>query len=316
MGKSVSSLDMCVLEDEASFWHLRGFLREVFLLNGRLEHSWHVARLDYWRWHIIATCRIAPSFAGYAAYWRAADGDIVALVTPVGNGEVRLHIDPRRRTAELETAMLVHAEEAYRVSDKDVVRLHLPVDESDTLRRHVAQQAGFREYPGVSHKWHRDLTNLPPAAVLPPGYRLRSMGLEDDYQARSWASWRAFHSDEPAEAYDGDWSWYSNIQSAPLYRRDLDVVAEAPDGSIASFATIYYDDGTRSAVCVLVGTAVEHWRRGLGRAVLLEGFRRLQQVGATRVFATGYDPPASALYGSVMTHHETARTWAKVAKQP
>lgn len=312
----MTTLVKCELEDEATFWRLRGFLRETFLLNGRLEHSWHVARLDYWRWHLINTCRIVESFVGGAAYWQTTGGRIVALVTPMGDGEVRLHMDPRRRTAELEAAMLSHAEQVYSVPDGDVVRLHLPVDESDVLRQQVAQQCGFRQYSGFSHKWHRDLTGPLPVAPLPAGYRLRSMGLADDYPARSWASWRAFHADEPDEAYDGDWSWYGHIQSAPLYRRDLDVVAEAPDGSIASFTTIFYDDVTRSAVCVLVGTAAEHWRLGLARAALLEGFRRLQQVGGTRVFATGYDPPASALYGSVMTHFETALTWGKSAPIP
>ena len=36
-------------KEENDFWLIRNFLREVFLLNGRLEHSWHVARFDYWR---------------------------------------------------------------------------------------------------------------------------------------------------------------------------------------------------------------------------------------------------------------------------
>jgi len=41
---------------EADYWQIRNFLREVFLLNDRVEHSWHVARLDHWRWHFIKTC--------------------------------------------------------------------------------------------------------------------------------------------------------------------------------------------------------------------------------------------------------------------
>ena len=66
--------------------------------------------------------------------------------------------------------------------------------------------------------------------------------------ARSWASWRAFHPDEPDEKYDHDWSWYQNIQAAPLYRRDLDLVAIAPGGEVAAFTTIWYDDVTRCGV--------------------------------------------------------------------
>ncbi len=54
-------LTLRTCEKEDDFWHVRNFLREVFLLNDRLEHSWNVARLDYWRWHYILTCNICKS---------------------------------------------------------------------------------------------------------------------------------------------------------------------------------------------------------------------------------------------------------------
>lgn len=38
------------------FWSMRQFLRQVFLLNNRLLPSWHVARLDYARWHVCLNC--------------------------------------------------------------------------------------------------------------------------------------------------------------------------------------------------------------------------------------------------------------------
>jgi hypothetical protein len=48
----------CVPED---YWRTRDFLREVYLLNGRHEHSWQAARLDYCRWHVyenIIGCKL------------------------------------------------------------------------------------------------------------------------------------------------------------------------------------------------------------------------------------------------------------------
>lgn len=38
------------------FWSMRQFLRQVFLLNNHLLPSWHVARLDYARWHVCLNC--------------------------------------------------------------------------------------------------------------------------------------------------------------------------------------------------------------------------------------------------------------------
>jgi len=50
-------LTMRVYQTEEDYCRIRAFLREVFLLNDRRELSWHVARLDYWRWHGIFTLR-------------------------------------------------------------------------------------------------------------------------------------------------------------------------------------------------------------------------------------------------------------------
>jgi RimJ/RimL family protein N-acetyltransferase len=136
------------------------------------------------------------------------------------------------------------------------------------------------------------------------------MGLEEDYSSRSWASWRAFHSDEPTSDYDHDFSWYKNIQTAPLYRRDLDLVV-IHNNEIVSFCTIFYDDYTRSAVTVVVGTASEYWQQGLAKAVIIEGMHRLKSVGCTRVFATSTEEPAKALYASVMDEMKVTDTWFK-----
>jgi len=299
-------------QTEEDYWRIRIFLREIFLLNGRREHSWHVARLDYWRWHLILNCHTCGPVETVTTLWETRGGQTAAVLHPVGWGEVCLHIHPHLRTADLEDEMLAHAEE--HLFDRDPAGrsfVYTPVFADDAPRQQVLVQRGYRRTTGSSHHWSRDLHAPIVDAPLASGYAIRSMGDLDEHPARSWASWRAFHTDEPDSNYDGDWSWYQNVQSAPLYRRDLDIVAAASDGSIAAFCTIFYDDFTRSAVFVLVGTAAEHWRRGLGKAVLTEGLRRLKEMGCTRAFANGYDPPADALYGSVLGTKETAETWLK-----
>ena len=140
---------------------------------------------------------------------------------------------------------------------------------------------------------------------------MRALGDVDELPARSWASWRGFHPDEPDEDYEG-WEWYHNIQRCPLYRRDLDLVAVAPGGEIASFCTLWYDDVTRSAYIEPVATVPEHLRRGLARATITEGLRRLQRLGATRAFVGGYEPGPNALYASVLSaEHDRSEQWIK-----
>ncbi len=309
-------LTMQPYQNEEDFWRIRNFLREVFLLNSRLEHSWNVVRFDYWRWHIVTNCGHGESIEKATMLWETEDGQLAAVLTNFGGGELRLHVHPRFRTAALEEEMLACAEARYFTTANDGRRyLVLPVFADDTQRQETAARCGFEKYPGWNHHYWRDLDTPIPEVSAPAGYTIRSMGEESEHPARSWCSWRAFHSGEPDENYDGDYSWFRNIQSAPLYRRDLDIVAAAPDGSIAAFCTIYYDDYTRSAVTVLVGTAAEHWRRGLGKAVIYEGLRRLKQLGCTRVFATASEEPADALYRSVMKEMKVTDTWLKAWRE-
>jgi mycothiol synthase len=304
------------LQGEDDYFRLRNFLRAVFLLNARLEHSWHVARLDYWRWHFIENCRFCESVEKATAIWETADGQIAGVLNALSRDEIRLHVHPKYRTPALEEEMLAYAKaNFFDLTQSGRPYHYLPVFTDDTRRQEIVRRLGYQKADGFGHHWRRDLDAPIPDVAISPGYTIRSMGALDEHPARGWASWRAFHSDEGDEHYDGDWSWYQNVQSMPLYRRDLDIVAIAPGGEIAAFTTIAYDDYTRSAVCVLVGTTAEHWRKGLGKAVLFEGMRRLQKLGCTLVFATANEPPADALYHSVMHTMLVTDTWLWIAEQ-
>ncbi len=301
-------------QSQNHYWRVRDFLRDVFLLNNRLEHSWHVARLDHWRWHLIRTCQVCAPFEQVTVAWETPAGQIAAVLHPIRHDEIRLHIHPGFRTLELEAEIFAYAEDHYSAGAEGGGRiLVVPVLADDALRQETLTRCGFSRQPGWGHHWWRDLDAPLPIAPVPEGYTIRAMGPPAEHPARSWASWRAFHAGEPDEAYDGDCSWYRNIQATPLYRRDLDIVAATPGDEIAAFCTISYDDATRSAVTVLVGTAAEHWRRGLGKAVMLEGLRRLTGLGCTRVFSTATEAPADALYRSVMTDMKVTDTWVKEA---
>ncbi len=259
---------------------------------------------------LITNCQVCGPIDTITSLWETDNGEIAALLHPISRHEIRLHVHPQFRCTELENEILAHAEK-YLVDQTQFANgaLYLPVFTDDVERQKTLLLRGYQKASGVGKHWRRDLDDPLPEAPVPPGYVVRSMGAEAEHPARSWASWRAFHSDEPDENYDGDWSWYHNVQSAPLYRRDMDIVSATQSGEIAAFCTIYYDDYTRSAVCVLVGTAAEHWRRGLGKAVMIEGLQRLKKLGGKRVFATAYDPPADALYGSVMQTMKITETW-------
>jgi ribosomal protein S18 acetylase RimI-like enzyme len=181
----------------------------------------------------------------------------------------------------------------------------------DGLRQGILTRLGYTKREGSEYQRRRSLQAPIPTVSLPTGYAVRALGDVQELPARSRLSWDAFHADDP-DGYDGDWSWYRNVQRAPLYRRDLDLVVVAPNDELAAFCTAWFDDVTRVGAFEPVGTASAHRRRGLGKALLCEGLRRLQGLGATTVHVGSYDDPAHALYESVgFTEYDLSDPWRK-----
>ena len=293
---------------------MREFLRQVFLLNDCLERSWHVARLDYARWHTMLNCA-KVRLEDVAFLWEA-EGQLVAILLPDGGpGEAHLGVHPTLRTLELEEEMLSVAEAHLAEVRPDGSRsLCVWVPAVDTLRQELVSRQGYKKGDWPEHQWRRDLDAPIPDVPLAAGYTIRPVGDGLELLERCYASGLGFHEGDIKVAVENrdDPTWYRNIQTAPLYRRDLDLVAVASDGAVVAFCTVWFDDVTRTACFEPVATVPSHQRRGLGKALLTEGLRRLQRMGCTRAFVGGYSPAANALYSSVMgPDHELDEPWVK-----
>jgi mycothiol synthase len=298
-------------QHESDYWRIRDFLREVFLRNDRHELSWQTARLDYW-WWFDNPCLEHYHFEDVVHLWETPEGKIAAVLTPESRGNAYLNIHPDCRTSELEAEMLAAAEAHLAEQTTGSQRkLIVWAHQQDKLRQNVLIQCGYVKGDWPESQRRRSLDVPIPDTSPAAGYTVRALGDSDEHPARSWVSWRAFHPNEPDEHYGG-WAWYRDLQRCPLYRRDLDLVAVAPDGTLAGFTTVWYDDVTRTGYFEPVGVSPEHQRRGLGKAVMYEGLRRLKWVGATLATVAGYSTAANALYASVMSpEYRLVERWEK-----
>lgn len=302
-------LTMRQYQTENDWWRIRAFLRQVFLLNGRRELSWHIARLDYWRWHGVANCGHGE-LARDVFIWESRDGEIAAVLNCEGPGDAFLQMHPGFQSPELAEEMITVAEKHLAHKNK----LYVWVDSRDAARQQILMQRGYVKTGAAEHQWRRALDAPIADAPIAPGYTVRALGDGLELLERCYASGLGFHRGDITIAVNNrnDPTWYRNIQTAPLYRRDLDLVAVAPNGDITSFATIWFDDVTRSAYFEPVATVPAHQRRGLARAVLTEGLRRLKRMGALGAFVGGYSPEANALYQSVMgDNSDLSEPWSK-----
>lgn len=285
-------------QGEKDYWCIREFLREVSLINDRHDYSWPLLRWDYWVWHVnMNICHF--KLEEVVQLWEA-DGQIVAMLNPDGHGEAFFQVHPAYRSAELLTEMLDTAELKLPNNKEDGCKELLAwVNEDDALFRDILTRRGYiRSRFLAEYMRSRPFTKPVPDSVPQSGYTVRTLGDESELPARSWLSWKVFHPDEPDEKYQG-WEWYKNVQRVPIYNRDLDIVAVAPDGELAAFCTVWYDDVTRTAVFEPVGTHPDHQKRGLGKAVMSEGLRRARKLGATLATVSSYSTGAHALYESM-----------------
>jgi ribosomal protein S18 acetylase RimI-like enzyme len=298
---------------DEDYWRIRDFMRQVMLLRGKQDYSWHVARFDYWRWHGIENLQPHITLESVTFTWESLDGQIVALLNPEGEGEAFLHVRPEYHSRAQMEEMVMMAEDHLAIDEPSGQRkLRVWCNEHDLILREILIHRSYILAGEAEYQRWRTLDGQLVQAQTEPGYSVRSLGDIDEHPSRSWASWKAFHPDEPDERYEG-WEWYLNIQRIPLYRRDLDLVGITQKGEIAGFCTVWFDDVTRSAYFEPVGVMPAHQRHGLGRALMYTGLQRLQRLGARKAFVGSYEPAAHALYASAgFTEYDRSEAWVKV----
>ena len=295
------------------YWRIRAFLREVYLLNDRRELCWQTYRFDYWRWHGVENIEHFQ-LEDVIFIWETPDHQIAAVLHPEGRGEAFLQVHPAWHTSDLEAEMVMVAEQQLaNVASNGQRHLTVWANEHDAVRRDLLIQHGYTKGDWPEYQRRKSILEPVGEVPLPLGYVVRSLGDGAELIERCYASGLAFHPDDIQHAIDNrDVTWYRNIQNAPLYRRDLDLVAIAPDGSVAAFCTIWFDDVTRTGSFEPVATVPAQQRRGLGKAVMTEGLRRLQRLGATQATVGSYSVHAGALYDSMgFTAYDLGERWVK-----
>jgi ribosomal protein S18 acetylase RimI-like enzyme len=174
--------------------------------------------------------------------------------------------------------------------------LDVPALESDRETIAALERRGYALRAGEPWMDHRVRSLVEPveAPVVPPGYTLRHVRGEDDFARRVDVHRAAFAPSRVSVES------YRTVRTLYPYRGDLDVVVEAPDGTFGAFAQVWLDEENGVGEFEPVGTHPDHQRRGLGRAVCLEGMRRLRALGAdTAIVYSVSDSPAGQLYDAV-----------------
>ena len=176
--------------------------------------------------------------------------------------------------------------------------LHTQALESDTALVGYLTERGYTQDGRFYVHMRRELEGEIPQSELPEGWTVRHVGGEEEWQRRVDTHREVYHpSRVTLEAY-------RRLRRAELYRPELDLVVVSPEGEFAAYCICWYDPTTRIGQFEPVGARAAFRRRGLGKALMFEGQRRLRNLGARTaiVLTNGDNVPAIALYKSAGFH--------------
>jgi ribosomal protein S18 acetylase RimI-like enzyme len=231
------------------------------------------------------------AFPGCTFIWEA-DGQTLGWVIAEG-GNVDVYFLPELRGTPEAAAMLAWGERRMveaSAPDDPTIRFNSVHERDRVLIDHLEGHGFAPQERCLVH--HLLPLERPPQQEAPAGYTVRGMAGEHEAASRARASRAAFQTKKPWDPYLEN---YNNFTHSPVYDPELDVVAVDREGEIGAFAICWVDPVSKTGVFEPVGTHPDHQRRGLGRAVLQEGLRRMAERGMRTAEVCTYNDNEAAL---------------------
>ena len=277
---------------------LRDLQRAYELTQACSADAFHVVDLPY------RLCSPSAQEPENARLWEDEQGRLLGFaIAQLPWLTVDYVVHPAARAAGLEETLLAWALERWpraMAEQKLSYSLFLEVREDQTTRLALLERLGF-----VRDDWHtlhmsQSLNGALPASGPLEGFTIRPLAGEDEVAAYVALHRAAFGSATMTV------DWRARTLEAPQYIPALDLVAAAADGSLAAFCICWLsqrghdENGSNVGQVEPIGVRPDLQQRGLGRAILLEGLRRLRAHGATTalVDCDGENDPSRGLYES------------------
>jgi predicted N-acetyltransferase YhbS len=153
------------------------------------------------------------------------------------------------------------------------------INDFDQELEQMVQARGYEKWEKFVEENSCMLLEEPvPEYTLPKGYHLQSLADENDLHKINRVLWRGFNHPGPPPEEEIPGRAFG--QQAPNFRKDLTIVAVAPDGNYAAYGGMWHIKENKVAMVEPVATDPDYRRMGLGKAVVLESVRRATADGA------------------------------------
>ncbi|MFX1511770.1 MAG: GNAT family N-acetyltransferase [Promethearchaeota archaeon] len=266
-------------------------------LPDRFENSYYKWTGDIQVWEIVVEGRDLST------------AEIIAIANPEYERVYYIQIHPDYKYLEREIVEWIEKHCIEKKTDKSKnENLHLFSLEGDQKREALLSELGYENRGIFDYIRTRPLDMPVPAVKVPEGFTIRSFQGRADYQKYMEAIKAVFNHDHVTEEV------LDYLTSATFYNQDLDIVALAPNGTIAAFCTIRMDPVGKTASLEPMGTHPGYRKLGLARAVLYEGLKRAKKYVPTLFYIGGAanTPEANKFYEAVGFSEKVAEyVWRK-----
>ena len=292
-------------EESEDYMRIRRFLIDTYALYGR-PMNWLIERWNFCRYHVVPlhthyNVRYfgvptrphyshrdeLPVWEATIGVWENEGGEIVGVVHSENEEAGEAWFETHPDYTHLVEEMLIYAQDHLADRVDDVAFLKVYAYEGTELERAV-ESRGYRRLRHGS-TYLECGTKDAPRPVLPKGFSIKSVADEDDVDKRRIAKSVAFGGGYAPSDW-GPASAYEEMQQAPDYHPELDLFIVAPNGDYASMCTIWIDEQNSYGNFEPVGTHDEYQGRGLGRALLHEGLRRMAARGIGKSYMDSGNP--------------------------
>jgi ribosomal protein S18 acetylase RimI-like enzyme len=260
---------------------------------------WHVGELAFG--FFMIDCHLDPR--KHVRVWHEKD-KVVGYAMLGDDAYFDWQVLPEHERKGIETEALAWAEgllAELRAGDaerwKGPMMVGTRIDDAGRIA--LLEGHGFTRAEYIEVNMLRSLADPIGEQQLPPGYVVRSLSDNPaEVSLRAEGHREVWHPWTVGEVTDKQ---YARFMQMPGYDRDLDVVAVAPDGTIAAYVNGWLDSVNKIGDFGPVGAREAYRRQGLTRAVLLECMRRMKARGMDRVCVSTGEPNVAArgLYESV-----------------
>jgi ribosomal protein S18 acetylase RimI-like enzyme len=275
--------------DRATFERSADFIRDVWKHNGSASEM-HIGDLCWGVFH-----RSPPALASLRL-WSVGTESPQALTMYDGNRVCDLVVRPGEAGVQSAELALDWAEAKCRGASPEADRVDFRVGRRVHQQpvRQLLVERGFVPLSTGSLAMHRTIgVDEIGDPVVPAGYHLRQLQ-DDELDERVRAFVAAFPDDELSNEA------YRRLRHCAAYRPSLDVVVGAPDGTVAAFATLWFDSSNSVVQIEPAGCHPEHRRLGLTRAAILHALAAAARLGASDALVRprSENGAAQKLYGS------------------